>query len=175
MPLKWSLWSAEWFPRKPTILVRVTFELFKLLNCSLPVYTAGKILLTPMFPFLRCVDRRVGGYWCLSCHCERAGHRCIFRLHPSIGLQIPLWPVCQWHSNRYWVRMCFLLENVYVLSCATLTLIKSFCFSSCMAGYINNSLSIARMDDQNIHNEFSADQMVTHSGLNVSSCRFVLF
>lgn len=48
-------------------------------------------------------------------------------------------------------------------------------FLSCMAGYINNSLSIARMDDQNIHNEFSVHQMTTPSGLNVSYCRFVPF
>lgn len=44
-----------------------------------------------------------------------------------------------------------------------------------MAGYINNTLSIARMDDQNIDNEFSAIQMMTPSGLNVSYCRFFLF
>ncbi|XP_035498275.1 anoctamin-9 [Scophthalmus maximus] len=42
----------------------------------------------------------------------------------------------------------------------------------CMAGYINNSLSIARMDDQNIHNEFSVHQMTTPSGLNVSYCSY---
>lgn len=44
-----------------------------------------------------------------------------------------------------------------------------------MAGYINNSLSIARIGDQNILNEFSPNQMVTASGLNASYCRFVLF
>lgn len=44
-----------------------------------------------------------------------------------------------------------------------------------MVGYINNTLSIARLDDQNIDNEFAADQMMTASGLNVSYCRFVLF
>lgn len=43
-----------------------------------------------------------------------------------------------------------------------------------MAGYINNSLSIARMGDQSILKEFSPNQMVTASGLNVSQCRFVL-
>ena len=47
-------------------------------------------------------------------------------------------------------------------------------FLSCMAGYINNSLSIARMGDESILKEFSASQMVTASGLNVSQCRFVL-
>ncbi|XP_037624115.1 anoctamin-9 isoform X2 [Sebastes umbrosus] len=42
----------------------------------------------------------------------------------------------------------------------------------CMAGYINNSLSIARMDDQNIINEFLPSQMITQDGMNVSSCRY---
>lgn len=40
-----------------------------------------------------------------------------------------------------------------------------------MTGYINNSLSIARMGDLN---EFSPNQMVTAGGLNVSHCRFGL-
>lgn len=44
-----------------------------------------------------------------------------------------------------------------------------------MVGYINNTLSIARMDDQNLQNEFSFYQMSTPGGLNVSECRFVLF
>lgn len=43
-----------------------------------------------------------------------------------------------------------------------------------MTGYINNSLSIARMGDHNILNEFSPIQMVTAGGLNVSHCRFEL-
>lgn len=43
-----------------------------------------------------------------------------------------------------------------------------------MTGYINNSLSIARMGDHNILNEFSPNQMVTAGGLNVSHCRFDL-
>lgn len=38
-----------------------------------------------------------------------------------------------------------------------------FCFS-CMAGYINNTLSIARVDGA---------QMVAPGGLNVTQCRFV--
>ncbi|XP_040017687.1 anoctamin-9 [Gasterosteus aculeatus] len=42
----------------------------------------------------------------------------------------------------------------------------------CMAGYINNTLSTARMDDQNIGNEFSASQMVSPGGYNVSYCRY---
>lgn len=42
----------------------------------------------------------------------------------------------------------------------------------CMAGYINNSLSIARIGDRDIRNEFSPDQMITSSGLNVSSCSY---
>ncbi|XP_039664652.1 anoctamin-9 isoform X2 [Perca fluviatilis] len=42
----------------------------------------------------------------------------------------------------------------------------------CMVGYINNTLSVARMDDQSIGNEFSGSQMITSSGLNVSSCRY---
>lgn len=44
-----------------------------------------------------------------------------------------------------------------------------------MVGYINNTLSIARISDENIRNDFSPDQMITSSGLNVSYCRFVLF
>lgn len=43
-----------------------------------------------------------------------------------------------------------------------------------MAGYINNTLSIAKMDDWIIRKEFASEQMVTPSGLNVSYCRFVL-
>uniref|UniRef100_A0A3Q3KUL5 Anoctamin n=1 Tax=Mastacembelus armatus TaxID=205130 RepID=A0A3Q3KUL5_9TELE len=42
----------------------------------------------------------------------------------------------------------------------------------CMAGYINNTLSIARIDDQNLHNEFTANQMKTPGGLNVSYCSY---
>ncbi|TNN00211.1 anoctamin-9 isoform X1 [Takifugu flavidus] len=41
----------------------------------------------------------------------------------------------------------------------------------CMTGYINNSLSIARMGDHNIL-EFSPNQMVTAGGLNVSHCSY---
>uniref|UniRef100_A0A3Q1ID33 Anoctamin n=1 Tax=Anabas testudineus TaxID=64144 RepID=A0A3Q1ID33_ANATE len=41
----------------------------------------------------------------------------------------------------------------------------------CMAGYINNTLSIARMDD-NIKNEFSENQRRTPSGLNVTYCSY---
>lgn len=120
MPLKWSLWSADSFPRKQTISVRITFVLICSIvsvNCCLHVYTVSKILLTSMFPLFRCVDRRVGGYWCLSCHCKRAGHWCVFGLHPSTGVPLPLWPMCQRHSSGCWVRMSILLENFYVLSC----------------------------------------------------------
>ncbi|KAK2842379.1 hypothetical protein Q5P01_012579 [Channa striata] len=42
----------------------------------------------------------------------------------------------------------------------------------CMAGYINNTLSIARMDNTSMKNEFSIDQMQTPSGLNVSYCSY---
>ncbi|KAI3371236.1 hypothetical protein L3Q82_023855, partial [Scortum barcoo] len=42
----------------------------------------------------------------------------------------------------------------------------------CMVGYINNSLSIARMGDENLFNEFSVDQMVTPGGVNVSYCSY---
>ena len=41
-----------------------------------------------------------------------------------------------------------------------------------MAGYINNTLSIVRVDDQIIHSEFLPNQMITHSGVNVTACRF---
>jgi len=44
---------------------------------------------------------------------------------------------------------------------------------SCMVGYINNTLSIARVSDQDISKEFLPSQMITHGGVNVSSCRFV--
>ncbi|KAL0968813.1 hypothetical protein UPYG_G00272220 [Umbra pygmaea] len=42
----------------------------------------------------------------------------------------------------------------------------------CMAGYINNTLSVAYMDDQNIYKDFLHEQMVTHSGQNVSYCSY---
>ncbi|KAF3854925.1 hypothetical protein F7725_022980, partial [Dissostichus mawsoni] len=42
----------------------------------------------------------------------------------------------------------------------------------CMSGYINNTLSVAHLDDLNLRNEFSASQMITTSGLNVTSCRY---
>ncbi|KAJ3596907.1 hypothetical protein NHX12_003307 [Muraenolepis orangiensis] len=42
----------------------------------------------------------------------------------------------------------------------------------CMVGYINNTLSIAHMTDQDIRNEFLPSQMITHSGVNVSSCSY---
>ena len=41
-----------------------------------------------------------------------------------------------------------------------------------MVGYINNTLSIAHMADTDIRSEFLPEQMITPSGLNVSSCRF---
>uniref|UniRef100_A0A3Q3IXK5 Anoctamin n=1 Tax=Monopterus albus TaxID=43700 RepID=A0A3Q3IXK5_MONAL len=40
----------------------------------------------------------------------------------------------------------------------------------CMVGYINNTLSTARIDDQNIHNAFSTNQLP--NGLNVSYCSY---
>nr|XP_061825656.1 anoctamin-9-like isoform X3 [Nerophis lumbriciformis] len=42
----------------------------------------------------------------------------------------------------------------------------------CMVGYINNTLSIAKMDNRDIREEFSPQQMVTPTGLNVSSCSY---
>uniref|UniRef100_H3D840 Anoctamin n=1 Tax=Tetraodon nigroviridis TaxID=99883 RepID=H3D840_TETNG len=42
----------------------------------------------------------------------------------------------------------------------------------CMTGYIKNTLSIARVGDHNILNEFSPHQMVTAGGLNVSHCSY---
>ncbi|XP_067090569.1 anoctamin-9 [Osmerus mordax] len=42
----------------------------------------------------------------------------------------------------------------------------------CMAGYINNTLSIVHVDDQSIHSEFLPNQMMTHSGVNVTSCSY---
>ncbi|KAK7892122.1 hypothetical protein WMY93_024085 [Mugilogobius chulae] len=44
--------------------------------------------------------------------------------------------------------------------------------TDCMAGYINNTLSIAYMNDPDIHNEFSTKQMMTPSGMNVSYCSY---
>ncbi|CAL8294570.1 unnamed protein product [Boreogadus saida] len=44
--------------------------------------------------------------------------------------------------------------------------------SDCMAGYINNTLSIAHMADPDIRNEFLPEQMITPSGLNFSSCSY---
>uniref|UniRef100_A0A8C6UVH5 Anoctamin n=1 Tax=Neogobius melanostomus TaxID=47308 RepID=A0A8C6UVH5_9GOBI len=44
--------------------------------------------------------------------------------------------------------------------------------TDCMVGYINNTLSLAYANDQDIHNEFSASQMVTPSGMNVSYCSY---
>ncbi|XP_028971060.2 anoctamin-9 isoform X1 [Esox lucius] len=42
----------------------------------------------------------------------------------------------------------------------------------CMAGYINSTLSVANMTDENIIKDFSRDQMVTHSGQIVFSCSY---
>ena len=42
--------------------------------------------------------------------------------------------------------------------------------SSCMSGYINNTLSTAWANDQNIQ-DFLPHQMVTSDGLNVTHCR----
>ncbi|KAM4572434.1 anoctamin-9 [Odontesthes bonariensis] len=41
---------------------------------------------------------------------------------------------------------------------------------NCMVGYINNTLSIASMDDDKVR--FKPNQMVTLSGLNVTSCSY---
>lgn len=79
-------------------------------------------------------------------------------------------------TNIEW-GWAFFWKTSYVLSCCRChsNLLKIlYSFSSCMVGYINNTLSIARIGDQNILNEFLAHQMVTADGLNVSSCRFVL-
>lgn len=91
---------------------------------------------------LRRVDRRVGGYWCLSRHCKWAGYWCIFGLHPSASVPFLLWPVCQQHSNRYWVRTqpCQpLLENAYVLPyCVQYTLEVNYCcFSVKLHGWLH--------------------------------------
>uniref|UniRef100_A0A3B3Q8R8 Anoctamin n=1 Tax=Paramormyrops kingsleyae TaxID=1676925 RepID=A0A3B3Q8R8_9TELE len=42
----------------------------------------------------------------------------------------------------------------------------------CMVGYINNSLSVAYMSDERIHQDFQLKQMVTPNGLNVTHCRY---
>uniref|UniRef100_A0AAV2L4K6 Anoctamin n=1 Tax=Knipowitschia caucasica TaxID=637954 RepID=A0AAV2L4K6_KNICA len=44
--------------------------------------------------------------------------------------------------------------------------------TDCMEGYINNTLSIAYVNDQDINKDFSAEQMVTPSGMNVSYCSY---
>lgn len=49
----------------------------------------------------RCVDSPAGGYRRPGRHCERAGHRHILRLHPSIGVPLLLRPVRQQYSNRH--------------------------------------------------------------------------
>ncbi|KAM9375939.1 anoctamin-9 isoform 2-T2 [Pholidichthys leucotaenia] len=40
----------------------------------------------------------------------------------------------------------------------------------CMVGYINNTLSIARMDDK--HSKFLPNQLVTSDGLNITRCSY---
>lgn len=125
-------------------------------------------------PFFRRVDKRVGGHRRLSRHSKRARHRRVFGLRPQAGVPLPLRPLCQRYSVGYRVgagrldRCC-----VSVTSCAA-TDLRSFSLLSCMTGYINNTLSIARMGDHNILNEFSPNQMVTADGLNVSHCRLDL-
>nr|XP_061812905.1 anoctamin-9-like [Nerophis lumbriciformis] len=42
----------------------------------------------------------------------------------------------------------------------------------CMVGYINNTLSIATVDNLEIRKEFSPHQMVTPNGMNVTSCSY---
>ncbi|XP_061630663.1 anoctamin-9 isoform X3 [Phyllopteryx taeniolatus] len=42
----------------------------------------------------------------------------------------------------------------------------------CMVGYINNTLSIATMDNPEIRKEFSPHQMETPNGMNVLSCSY---
>uniref|UniRef100_A0A671NGV4 Anoctamin n=1 Tax=Sinocyclocheilus anshuiensis TaxID=1608454 RepID=A0A671NGV4_9TELE len=42
----------------------------------------------------------------------------------------------------------------------------------CMAGYINNTLSIANISDERVRDDFTRVQMVTYSGINVTHCSY---
>uniref|UniRef100_A0A8C1DEY5 Anoctamin n=1 Tax=Cyprinus carpio carpio TaxID=630221 RepID=A0A8C1DEY5_CYPCA len=42
----------------------------------------------------------------------------------------------------------------------------------CMAGYINNTLSIADISDERVRDDFTSAQMVTYSGRNVTHCSY---
>ncbi|XP_030646503.1 anoctamin-9 [Chanos chanos] len=42
----------------------------------------------------------------------------------------------------------------------------------CMVGYINNTLSIARIDDENVRKDFQPTQLVTPDGVNVTHCSY---
>ncbi|XP_075996891.1 anoctamin-9 isoform X2 [Genypterus blacodes] len=61
-----------------------------------------------------------------------------------------------------------LVYSYYYGPCANGTVTDT----DCMVGYIQNTLSIARVNDLGISKEFSAEQMVTSSGLNVTSCSY---
>lgn len=43
---------------------------------------------------------------------------------------------------------------------------------ACMAGYINNTLSIANISDERVRDDFTSVQMVTYSGINVTHCSY---
>uniref|UniRef100_A0A8C9R0F4 Anoctamin n=1 Tax=Scleropages formosus TaxID=113540 RepID=A0A8C9R0F4_SCLFO len=43
---------------------------------------------------------------------------------------------------------------------------------SCMTGYINNTLSTVRVNDEGVKNDFSANQLITHNGFNVTHCSY---
>lgn len=44
--------------------------------------------------------------------------------------------------------------------------------TDCMVGYINNTLSMARMSDHDVRKDFRPSQMITPGGVNVSSCSY---
>lgn len=54
-----------------------------------------------------------------------------------------------------------------------LIILAFFLFLShrCMSGYINNSLSIADTNDENIRKDFLPKQLI-HNGMNVTHCRY---
>lgn len=58
------------------------------------------------------------------------------------------------HYNILWCLMCF------------------FYHCSCMQGYINDTLSTAFLTHTAVEKDFTTQQMVTDSGLNVTQCRY---
>lgn len=117
---------------------------------------------------LRRLDQYIGGYRCLSRHCKRAGDWHFLRLHPSTCVPVLLRPVCNWQWNWHRVRT-FNIWRWFPQDDTFKMKTSSFLFS-CMAGYINNSLSIASLGDGKA--KISPSQMVTSTGINVTSCRF---